>query len=158
MLRWKLLFPWVEFDSAEKDIYCKECREANLKNAYAVGKARPLGGWKKEYLQRHSISSDHVKLTSMCKTQTRLIDDDRLAVRVNATERETTGLISNVLFLLQNSLSLSKATPLHSHVDSQLLLFSSDDKPPNSPMSPHHRSSYSTWEFVHSTMEIFILF
>ena len=31
-------------DGDHKKLYCRECRSANLKNPFAVGKARPLGG------------------------------------------------------------------------------------------------------------------
>ena len=52
---WKLKFLWVEMeDGNHKKFYCQECRSANL-NPFAIGKARPLGGWKKEYLKRHAI-------------------------------------------------------------------------------------------------------
>ena len=65
LMDWKLIFTWVEMeDGNHKKLYCRECCSANLKNPFAVGKARPLGGWKKEYLQQHAISNDHVKYAS----------------------------------------------------------------------------------------------
>ena len=173
LLRWKLLFPWVDFEDGGQEsekLYCRECRSANLQNAFAVGKDRPLGGWKKEYLQRHAISNDHVKYASAAfqKAQTRLIDDDR--VRIGSTEKETLGLLRNVHFLVKNSIALLKASHLHSLVDDQIEFYSSKpaassglsgtsdtDEPCDSsltfyksPISSAHRSSYSTWEFVHA--------
>ena len=47
LLRWKLLFPWVEFEDGSHEnetLYCREYCSAKLKNAFAVGKDRPPGG------------------------------------------------------------------------------------------------------------------
>ena len=57
--RWKILFPWGEYEDGETD--CCDCREAGLKNKFVRGKDRPLRGWKKEYLRRHADSRDHTK-------------------------------------------------------------------------------------------------
>ena len=67
LMRWKLLFPWVDFEDGGQQcekLFCRDCRSAKLKNAFAGGKDRPLGGWKKEYLQRHAVSNNHVKYAS----------------------------------------------------------------------------------------------
>ena len=177
-MRWKLLFPWVEFEDGghkNETLYCRECRSAKLKNAFAVGKDRPPGGWKKEYLQRHAISNDHVKYASEVywRTQTRLVDDDRVPISIGSSEKEILGLIRNVHFLVKNSIALVKASPLHSLIDNQMEFYGSKpaasscesrlsgtsdtDEPGElsqtkfkSPISPTHCSSYSTWEFVHS--------
>ena len=176
LMRWKLLFPWVDFENGDQDsetLYCRECRAAKLKNPFAVGKERPMGGWKKEYLQRHASSNDHVRYASATfqKAQTRLIDDDRISIR--STEMETLGLLRNVHYLVKNSIALLKAANLHSLVDDQIEFYSSkpaassslscssdvdeltesSDSPLTlfkSPMSSTHRSTYSTWEFVHA--------
>ena len=82
-------------------------------------------------------------------------------------ERESR-LNSKYSFLVKNSISLNKALPLHSLVDDQMefnlnkprsyesrLSVASDTDEFSltefrSPISHTHRSSYSTWEFVHS--------
>ena len=169
LMRWKLLFPWVDFDGEENEkLYCLECRGAGLKNPFAVGKERPLGGWKKEYLQRHANSNDHTRYAKIQKTQTRLVDDDRLFI--GSTEMETLGLLRNVHFLVKNSIALLKASNLHSLVDDQMEFYNSKPVTSNSlsstsdadelsessltlfksPISSTHRSTYSTWEFVHA--------
>ena len=48
LMRWELIFPWIEVDvGGNNKLYCRECRSAKLKNAFAVGKNRPNGGWKR---------------------------------------------------------------------------------------------------------------
>jgi hypothetical protein len=175
LLRWKLLFPWINFEDRGQEsekLFCRDCRSAKLKNAFAVCKDHPLGRWKKEYLQRHAISNDHVKYASAAfqKAQNRLIDDDHVPVNIGSTEKETLGMLRNVHFLIKNSMALLKASHLHSLVDYQLEFYSSKpatssglsgtsdtDEPCESsltlfksPISSTHRSSYSTWEFVHA--------
>ena len=114
-MRWKLIFPWVEMeDGGNEKLYCRECRSAKLKNVFAVGKNRSSGGWKKEYLQRHAVSNDHVKYASEAYRKT------QLPVSIRTSERETLGLIRNIHFLVKNSISLNKALPLHSFVDDQM--------------------------------------
>ena len=66
--RWKYLFPWVEIEhegTKTESLYCHECRAAGLKNDVACGKSCPPKGWKKEYLRRHTDSSDHTKHDSL---------------------------------------------------------------------------------------------
>ena len=102
LMRWKLISPWIEVEDGGNDkLYCRECRSAKLKNAFAVGKNRPSGGWKKEYLQRHAVSNDHVKYASedYRKTQTQIFDDNQLSVSMRASERET--LIIKILIKIR---------------------------------------------------------
>jgi hypothetical protein len=165
LLRWKILYPWAELEEGEPGevIYCRDWRSANLKNPFAVGKTRPMGEWKKEYLQRHASSNDHVTFASQSfrKSQTSLFDDDRVPVRIGASEKAMLGLIRNIHFLVKNSIPLVKASTLHSLIDEQVAFYfcteneasiPSDDEMPEfrSPMSHSHRSGYSSWEFVHS--------
>ena len=102
------------------------------------------------------------------KLKTRICDDNQLPVSIRTSERETLGLIRNIHFLVKNSISLNKALPLHSLVDDQMEFYlnkprsyesrssvASDNDEFSltefrSPISHTHRSSYSTWEFVHS--------
>lgn len=119
VLRWRLLFPWVEFEDGEGEerLYCRDCRAAKLKNAYSIGKQRPKGGWKKEYLQRHAISNDHVRFAS----ETYMFSPDLLSRSIGSSERETLGLLRNIYFLVKNSTSLNKSSVLHSLIDDHLL-------------------------------------
>ena len=37
LMRWKLIFPWIEVEDGGNDkLYCRECHSAKLKNAFAV--------------------------------------------------------------------------------------------------------------------------
>ena len=86
------------------------------------------------------------------------------APKTSASERETLGLLINIHFLATNGLSMNKGAPLHSLVDFHILFH---DKEPviieddleevsflsttaNIWLSKTHRSTYSTWEFVHA--------
>ena len=104
------------------------------------------------------------------KNQTRLSDDDRVPISIGSSEKKTLGLIRNVHFLVKNSISLNKASPLHLLVDDQIEFYDSKpaaesrlsstsdtDEPGElsrtkfkSPISPTHRSTFCTWEFVRS--------
>ncbi|XP_065892733.1 zinc finger protein 862-like [Dysidea avara] len=168
--RWKYLFPWVEVEDDEcseefiEKLYCRECRAAGLKNDFALRKVRPAKGWKKEYLRRHADSSDHSRIapqvTAIAKTASSMFK----APKTSASERETLGLLINIHFLATNGLSMNKGAPLHSLVDFHILFH---DKEPviieddleevsslsttaSTWLSKTHRSTYSTWEFVHA--------
>ena len=166
--RWKYLFPWVEIrdDGDEEKLYCRECRAAGMKNDFAIGKVRPAKGWKKEYLRRHADSSDHSRFapqaTAIAKSATSLFKAPR-----SASEKETLGLLFNIHFLTINGLSMNKGAPLHTLVDFHLSF--NEDYPIRiedemedqssistaascswGQLSKTHRSTYSTWEFVHA--------
>ena len=168
--RWKCLFPWVEMDNEDK-LYCRECRAAGMKNDFAIGKLRPAKGWKKEYLRRHAESSDHsrfaVQAIAIAKTAGSVFKTPKLL----SSERETMGLLFNVHFLTTNGLSMNKGAPLHALFDFHLSFHK--DQYQQTPievdleldeqsslsiatsssqfqLSRSHRSTYSTWEFVHA--------
>ena len=164
--RWKMLFPWAEYEGGAKEvIYCSDCRQAGLKNEFARGKARPPRGWKKEYLRRHADSNDHTRhapsVISTAKTAVSMFKPTKL----RASERETVGLMIDVHFLATNGLSMNKGAALHSLIDFQVS-FHNDEQSDNSdneesasgscrdlssnPLSKTHRSTYSTWEFIHA--------
>jgi len=81
--------------------------------------------------------------------------------KTSASERETLGLLINIHFL---GLSMNKGAPLHSLVDFHIVFH--DKKPviieddleevsslsttTSTWLSKTHRSTYSTWEFVHA--------
>ena len=168
--RWKYLFPWVEIDNEEK-LYCRECRATGMKNDFAIGKLRPVKGWKKEYLRRHAETSDHSRFTvqalAIAKTASSVFKTPKLL----SSERETMGLLFNVHFLTTNELSINKGSPLHALFDFHLSFHKDQyqqtpievDPVPEERLSPciassssqfqlskSHRSTYSTWEFVHA--------
>ena len=167
---WKYLFPWVEIDNEEK-LYCRECRAAGMKNDFAIGKLRPAKGWKKECLRRHAKTSDHsrfaVQALAIAKTASSVFKTPKLL----SSERETMGLLFNVHFLTTNGLSMNKGSPLHALFDFHLSFHKDQyqqtpievDPVPEERLSPSvassssqfqlsksHRSTYSTWEFVHA--------
>ena len=100
------------------------------------------------------------------KTLTRIFDDNQLSVSMRASERETLGIIRTIHFLVKNSISLNKASPLHSLIDDQMEFYQQENCKLRvsgasdtdeycvtgfcSTISISHCSGYSTWEFVHS--------
>ena len=64
---WKMIYLWADTESENDDekAFCQECRRAKLSNVFALSKTFPTGGWKKEYLQRHASSLDHVRASSL---------------------------------------------------------------------------------------------
>ena len=163
--RWKKVFPWAEYHEESDVIYCRQCRIARFKNDFAIGKQRPAKGWKKEYLHRHAVSDDHARhaalVVSTAKSAAGMF---KVTKPSSVSEMETLGLLVDVHFLVTNGISINKAAPLHSLVDYQLLFYGDDNPLPDedvdvqlvstsqvsSKLSKTHRSSYSTWEFVHS--------
>ena len=164
-----MLFLWAECEEGENEVkYCKDCRQAGLKNEFAHGKPRPPRGWKKEYLRRHADSNDHTRqaplVMSTAKTATAMFKTTKL----QASEKETVGIMINVHFLATNGLSMNKGAALHSLVDFQLSFYNdeqsdnSDKEEPacgsyhdlssnySNTLSKTHRSTYSTWEFIHT--------
>ena len=101
---------WYSLGYKWKMAITRNCTvSAYLKNPFAVSKAWPMGGWKKEYLQP-AISNNHVKYASEAfrKSQTWIFNDDQVPFRTGATEKATLGLICNIHFLVSNSVSLNK--------------------------------------------------
>ena len=167
---WKYLFPLVEVQDGElneeiiEKLYCRECRAAGLKNYFALGKVRPAKGWKREYLRRHDDSSNYSRIapqvTAIAKTASSMFK----APKTSASERERLGLLINIHFLATNGLSMNKGAPLHSLVDIHILFHdvepviieddleevSSLSTTASTWLSKTHRSTYSTWEFVHA--------
>ena len=158
--RWKMLFPWAEYEGGEKEvIYCSDCRQAGLKNEFARGKARPPRGWKKEYLRRHADSNDHTRHASSVISTAKTAVSMFKPTKLRASERETVGLMIDVHFLATNGLSMNKGAALHSLIDFQVS-FHNDEQSDNSdneesasgscrdlssnPLSKTHRSTYST--------------
>ena len=139
-----------------------------MKNEFALGKLRPAKGWKKEYHRRHAESNDHARFAPQATAISRTACAVFKTPRLFASERETIGLLFNIYFLTTNGLSMIKGAPLHSLVDFQFLfqeqqedLVSIDvdveeqpstaaDGELHNPLSKTHRSTYSTWEFVHA--------
>ena len=156
LLSWKSIFPWAETE--DEVVFCRDCRKAGLRDEFALGKIRPPKGWKKEYLRRHALSDNHSKhAIATAKTDSSVFKAPRT---VSASEKEVLGLLIDTHFLASNGLSMNKSAALHSLVDFQLRLYSDDVddddailvSQPYFPqfMSKSHRSSYSTWEFIHS--------
>ena len=52
LTRWKMIYLCADTEGENDDekVFCRECRRAKLSNVFALGKTRPTGGWKKEYL------------------------------------------------------------------------------------------------------------
>ena len=139
----------MEIEGGEDEkVFCKDCRKAGFTNEFAVGK--PGRGWKKEYLQRHVISNDHSKHAALTITTAARASDmfiEQGSKKCAASEKETLGLLLNVHYLVKSGLSLNKVASLHCLVDDQFHFYNEESQ---SPISQCHRSSYSTWEFVHS--------
>ena len=163
--RWKYLFPWVEEiqgdDENEDKLYCRECRAAGMTNDFALGKVKPAKGWKKEYLRRHAESKDHSKFAPQATAIARTAAEVFKAPKLLTSERETIGLLFNIHFLTTNGLSMNKGAPLHGLIDFHFsfqedlpIEIDLDEHPTVSgsqnKLSKTHRSSYSTWEFVHA--------
>ena len=127
--RWRYLFPWIEIEGEGTEselLYCHECKMAGLKNDFACGKSCPPKGWKKEYFQRHTDSSDHAKhaptAIAIAKTAVSMFK----APKVLASEAETVGLLVNIHFIVTNGLSMNKGAALHSLTDFQLAFYADE--------------------------------
>ena len=133
-------------------VYCRDCKRANLSNDFARGKKRPGKGWKKEYLQRHADSNQHLLHALPTIRTAEQAKSHNMFLPKSATERQTIGLLHNIYFMVTNGLPVYKAIPLHSFVDYQLEVYSDESQcgSQRSFLSSTHRTKYCTWEFVHA--------
>ena len=156
LFHWTKIYPWLLMEGTGEDItvYCRDCKKAGLTNDFAKGKKTPGKGWKKEYLQRHADSNQHllhalptVKTAEQAKSR-------NMFSSKSATEMQTVGLLHNVYFMVKNGLPVYKSTPLHSLLDFQLEFYCDesqhDHERQRSFLSSTHRTKHSTWEFVHA--------
>ena len=150
LLSWTKFYPWVTTEGTGDNmvVVCKLCRKAKLTNDFAEGKKCPKKGWKREYLQRHADSDDHVKhAVSTVRTAQHAQATNMFQLSSSASEKQTIGLMQNVFFLAKNGLAIYRASPLHFLVDCQLSFYF--DKESLLP-SWSHRAGYSSREFIHA--------
>ena len=93
LLKWTKIYPWVATVGSGEDmiVYCRECRKFGLKNEYTIN------SWKKEYLQRHASSEDHVKYAPMAtKTAQHAWTTDMFVLVPSASEKQTLELLYDI--------------------------------------------------------------
>ena len=111
LLSWTKIYPWVTTKGTGDNmvVVCKLCQKARLGNNYAKGKKCPGKGWKREYLQRHAESDDHVKhAVATVRTAQHAQASNMFIPTSSASEKQTVGLMQNVFFLAKNGFSQNR--------------------------------------------------
>lgn len=109
LLSWMKIYSWIITEGSGDDmvVICKQCQKAGLSNDYAKGKKCPGKGWKREYLQRHAESDDHVKhAVATVRTAQHAQASNMFVPMSSAVEKQTIGLMKNILFLAKNGLPI----------------------------------------------------